>query len=186
MESIRRFLNQRRILVFFLLLLVLLAVSMTLNMYLYFEATKPSDKNEHWWSAFMGRTIQGGMGSISVYIDKGLYLGVGYEFNVSVGIGLWEPYLGSTTYHFTFRLYERDLHGEYSDSPTAEKNVTVQKHKDRMAVNARATFNVTAPSDPGIYIYRAVIQGSGYDYALEFPILVELGGPIIGPIVPSV
>lgn len=186
MERIKGFLNQRRILVFFLLPLVLLAVSMTLNVYLYFEATKPSDKNEHWRRVLMGRTIQAGMGQVGVSIDKGLWLGVGYEFNVSVGIGLWEPYAGSTTYHFTFRLYERDLHGEYSDSHTAEKNVTVQKHKDKMRVNAVATFNVTAPSDPGIYIYRAVIQVSGYDYALEFPILVELGGPIIGPIGPFV
>lgn len=179
-HSIRSFKIQWYILV---LLLVSLTTSMALNAYLYFKATKPSYEYER--RVFIGRVIQGGMGQVGVSIDKGLWLGVGYEFNVSVGVGLWEPYIGSSKFRFTFSLYERTLHGEYSHAPIAEKNVTVQKHKDVMYVNAGVLLNITAPLDPGIYIYRVVIEGA-FDYEFEFPILVELGGPIIGPIGPFV
>lgn len=179
-HSMRSFKIQWYILV---LLLVSLNTSMALNAYLYFKATKPSYEYER--RVFIGRVIQAGMGQVGLSIDNGLWLGVEYEFNVSVGVGLWEPYIGSATYSFTFKLYERTLHSEYPDIPIAEKTVTVQKHKDAMYVNAYAILNVTAPLDPGIYIYRVVIEGA-FDYEFEFPILVELGGPIIGPIGPFV
>lgn len=173
------FSNQKKILIS---LLVLLATSIVLNIYLYariyFEPIKSSDKFAR--SVFIGRSIQAGMGQAGVYIEKGLWLGVRYEFNVSVGVGLWEPYVGSNTYSFTFKLYERPLRGEYTNASIAEKTVIVQKNKDSMSIGATAIFNVTAPSDPGIYIYRAIIQGAWKD-EIEFPILVELGGPVVLP-----
>ena len=118
MEYVKRFLNQRNTLV---LSLVLLAGSMALNMYQYSRAIRPSYMYEYKRSVFISRVIQAGMGQAGVYIYKGLWLGVGYEFNVYVGVGLWEPYLGSSKFRFTFRLYERTLQGEYSYAPIAEK-----------------------------------------------------------------
>jgi len=185
MERVTEFLNQKKIPV---LLLALLSVSTILNVYLYFNlTTKPSYMNDKYTrSVIISRIgIWGLMGSAGVTIEKGLWLGVGYEFNVTIGIGFWEPYIGSATYSFTFKLYNRTLHGEYPDTPIAEKTVSVQKDKDEMWVSAYVILNVTASLDPGIYIYRAVIQHNGHSYAFEFPILVEMGGPVIGPIDPS-
>jgi len=180
MERVKGLLNQRKIPV---LLLVLLAVSIVLNVHQYLRTIKPWYMYEHERVVHIGRMIQAGMGQAGVTINKGIWLGVEYEFDVSVGVGLWDPYTGASTYDFTFSLYERTLHGEYSHTPIAEKNLTEQKHKDLMGVGARVSLTVTTPSDPGIYVYRVVIEGA-YECEFEFPILVTRMAPVLDPIFP--
>jgi len=41
-----------------------------------------------------------------------------------------------------------------------------------MYIEANVILSVTAPPDPGIYIYQVAIKGA-LDYRVEFPILVE-------------
>ena len=126
------------------------------------------------------RDIQGGMGTLAVAIEHHvgfsfkyeiMYVGVPCTFNISVMISLWEPYTSTSLYPFTIKLYERPLHGEYPNTPTTEKNIIVQKDKDAMYVNARAVLTMTAPLDPGIYIYKVAIEDT-LAYEVEFPISI--------------
>jgi len=171
MTYIKRFFNQSKILV---LLLVALAASIALNVYFYFETIKPS--HTYVTGTFIDRSIQGGMGRVMIGIDNppfgGLMLPTGGNFSVFVSISLWEPYAGSGTYSFSFKLYECTPHNEYPDTPIAEKTVTTQKDKNAMSIGAYTTFAITIPADPGVYIYKVVIGGE-YDYEVEFPIIAE-------------
>jgi hypothetical protein len=160
---------------------------MALNVYLYFEAIKPS--TEYGINTLIVRDIQGGMGTLAIAIEhrqgfsftyEMVYVSVPSTFNISVMISLWAPYTGTHQYRFTVKLYERPLHGEYQNTPMIEKNVTIEKDKDTMYVKVHAILTVTAPPDPGIYIYKVAIEDA-LDYEVEFPILVELGGRVTGP-----
>ena len=166
-----------------ILLVSLLTTSIALNVYTYFKAVEPSPEHEieYGINALIVRDIQGGMGTLAVAIEhhvgfsfkyETMYTGVPGTFNISVMISLWEPYRGAYSYHFAFKVYERPLHGEYQNMTVTEKGMTVQKDNDAMYVNARAVLTVTAPLDPGIYIYKVTIEDA-LDYEVEFPILVE-------------
>ena len=149
MERIKGFLNQRKI-------LVLLAVSIGLNVYLYFGIIKPLQgyKGEEETVAGWRQGIQGGMGWIQFSLSKGLILAPETKFNVSVSARLWEPYIGLKTYEFYFKFYERPLHGQYS-ALMVEKNVTVHKDKNEMWIDPHSeNLTITGPATPGIYIYK--------------------------------
>lgn len=171
------FFNQRKILV---LLLVLLVLSMASNVYLYFKANKSS--SYHDVDTLIFTDIQGGMGSMSVRISKGLIVGPGYRFNVSIGVKLWDPYVGSKTYNFSFKLYVRSEQSDrYSDAPVAETTVVTQKDKDAMyVVLPSGNLTVTAPHTRGIYIYKVWFGTPTQTWhTFEFPILLEPGPKIV-------
>jgi len=175
-HKIRSFKIQRYIIV---LLLVSLTASIALNVYLYFKAIKPP--REYGTNILIVRDIQAGMGKVSIVIDlrSGFsfeheigYVRVPRTFNISVRVSLWAPYIGAKTYCFVFKLYERALNNEYTNTSITEKTVTVQKNKDSMIVEAYTILTVTAPSDSEIYIYKVAIEGA-LEYEVEFPILIE-------------
>jgi len=156
-----------------IMLLGLLLASISLNVYFYIERIKPSHGYVTW--ALIDRIIQDGMGRVLVMINSSsgsLILHTEGNFSVFVSISLWDPYAGSGAYGFSFKLYERASHGEWSDTPIAEETVITQKDENAMSIEAHTTFNVNAPADSGVYIYKVVLGGE-YDYELEFPIMAE-------------
>ena len=112
MEDIKRFFNRQNVVV---LLLILLVILMASNVYLYFGVIKPlqEQKGEQGTDTGWFQGIQGGMGWIQFSLSKGFTLAPETKSNVSVSAELWEPYIGSKTYEFYFKLYERPLHDEY-------------------------------------------------------------------------
>jgi len=188
MEHVKRFFNQRKIMVF---LLVLLAVSIGSNVYLYFGVIKPlqeyrsKDKTDTQTGFIVSEKIQGVMGDMSVSISRGLLIGPGTKFNVSVSARLWEPYTGSKTYNFSFKIYNRILDGEYSETPIVEKTVVVHKDKDEFYIytsSGNLTITVPPSDTPEIYIYKVGIGTKTQTwYTIEFPIWAQ-PGPIISPI----
>jgi hypothetical protein len=119
--------------------------------------------------------IQGGMGHIEFSISRGFTPGPGTEFNVSVWVELWEPYIGSETYNFFFKIFERSEQSEgYPDTPVVEKTVNVHKGKDAMYIFANSgNMTIIAPSYRGIYIYKICFGTETEDYIIEFPIVVR-------------
>jgi len=163
-------------------ILVLLFMSIALNIYQYFNAVEPSSKYVY-GSTMVVVDIQGGMGSMYVSTDAGTIMGLGCRFNVSVGVKLWEPFTGSATYNFCFRLYERsEQDDKYQDNPIAEKTVVAQKDKDAMyVIFASGNLTITTPSTRGIYIYKICLTGTD-TFETEFPIWVE-EGMLLSPII---
>jgi len=117
--------------------------------------------------------IQGGMGSMHISIGTGMIAGLGCRFNVSVGVKLWEPFTGSATYNFCFRLYERsEQDDKYPDVPIAEKTVVAQKDKNSMYITF-SSGNLTAivPDTRGIYIYSVEFGSTTEAWeTFEFPV----------------
>lgn len=187
MKHSNGFLKQKRIII---LLLISLAGSMAAN--LYFCVIRPlqkvmSEEGTGVWTenggVFVFRNIQGGMGSMSVFLSRGLLVGPGQKFNVSVSVGLWEPYVGSATYGFAFKIYNRTLDSEYPRVPIVEKTVVVHKDKDAFyigAVSGNLTVVVPRSYVPKIYIYKVEFENS---YNIEFA-LTAAGGSVIPPVVP--
>jgi len=178
MRSIRSFKIQRYVLI---LLVSLLTTSIAINVYTYFEAIQPSPEYEieYGLNALIVKGIQGGMGTLAIAIEHRVAFSFKYEmeyvsvprtFNISIMISLWEPYTSTYLYPFTIKLYERPLYEEYSNTPTTEKNIIVQKDKDAMYVDAHAILTITAPLDSGICIYKVAIEGA-LVYEVEFPVL---------------
>lgn len=172
-----------------ILLAVLLATTTGLNIYLYFGVIRPLQENASARdSGANGETGENGfkifvepygkMGIMTVYVNTGPRLSLGQDFNISVEGALWDPYTPSGTYNLTIRVYERSLYGTYpSDSPTAEKNATVEKHEGWGELFVRFWINmtVTLPHAYGIYIYKTefLVASKIYDdYTTEFPIIV--------------
>ena len=158
-----------------LLLLVLLVSSITANVYQYssyLDSAKSSPV--YTTSAWISDDILG-MGGISIFLSKGLVVYPDEQFNITVSINAWEPYVGEGTWNISFSLHNRALYDEYSDTPLVEKNITMHKSKDAMtASGSSGTLTLTAPSTFGIWIYRvstASPQPSGY--WLEFPIVTS-------------
>lgn len=188
MEHVKRFFNQRKIMVF---PLVLLAVSIGSNVYLYFGVIKPlqeyrsKDKTDTQTGVIVSRNIQGAMGRMSVSISRGLLIGPGTKFNVSVSARLWEPYIGLATYNFSFKIYNRILDGEYPETPIVEKTVVVHKDKDEFYIyTSSGNLTITVPPSytPKIYIYKVGFGTKTQTwYTIEFPIWAQ-PGPIISPI----
>ena len=185
MKHVKRFFKiQRNIIV---LLLVLLAMSMVAN--LYFGVIRPlqEGKGEEKigvWTENGGviifRNIQGGMGSMSVFISRGLIVPPGHKFNVSIGVKLWEPYIGSATYNFSFKIYKRTLDSEYLETAMIEKTVVVRKDKDAFYIYASSgNLTVAVPPSyaPKIYIYKVEFRNL---YYIEFAITAATG-PVITP-----
>ena len=177
MEHVKRFLNQRNILV---LLLVLSTVSLASDVYLYYGIVKPlkEQEGEPETGAGWRQGIQGGMGWIQFSLSKGLILAPETKFNISVSAMLWEPYIGSKTYEFYFKFYERPLHGQYS-ALIVEKNVTVYKDKNEMWIDPHSgNLTITGPATPGIYIYKVCFGTlpayllTSWNYTMEFPIMI--------------
>lgn len=185
MEYIKRFFKiQRNIIV---LLLILLAMSMVAN--LYFGVIRPlqEGKGEEeigvWTedgSIIIFRNIQGGMGTMSVFMSRGLIVPPGHKFNVSVGVKLWETYIGSATYNFSFKIFNRTLDSKYLESAMVEKTVVVHKDKDAFYIRASSgNLTVAVPPSyaPKIYIYKVQF---GNSYYIEFAITAA-AGPVIPP-----
>jgi len=174
-HSIRFFKIQRNIIV---LLLVLLAISLASNVYLYYNVIKPlkEQEGEPETGAGWRQNIQGGMGWIELSISKGFTPGPGTKFNVSLWVKLWDPYTGSATYNFSFKVYERaEQSDRYPDIPVAEKLVSFNKSKDAMYILlGSGNLTVTVPSTRGIYIYK-VCFGTMTEiwHTIEFPIVVR-------------
>jgi len=174
MNSIRGFLNQRKLPA---LLLVLLVASMALNIYQYFNP-RVSSKYIRILRTSTIVTSPNGMGKITVTLSEGTAVPMGHRFNVTVKASLWEPYVGSKTYEFYFKIYERSLHDEYS-VPIVEENVTVYKDKNEMWIELYSgNLTVTVSRTSGIYIYK-VCFGTLPEYLptfwkkdIEFPIMV--------------
>lgn len=173
-----------------ILLAVLLAMTTGLNIYLYFGVIRPLQENASAGDGGVnGETGANGfkifvapygrMGIMTVYVNTGPRLSLGQDFNISVQGALWDPYTSSGTYNLTIRVYERSLYGTYPpDSPTAEKNATVEKHDGIWGgffVPFWINMTVTPPHAYGIYIYKTefLVASKIYDdYSTEFPIIV--------------
>jgi hypothetical protein len=157
---------------FLVLLLAPLIISVGLNIFLYLELPKSPSGNVA--GTAIDRIIQGGMGSLTILIGNppsgGLTFPARSKFNVTIIISFWDPYSGSATYGFSFKLHECAAHGTFPEMPMDERSVTVQKDKDAMSARAAVTFNVTAPATQGVYIYRVAVGGL-YEDEVEFPIL---------------
>jgi hypothetical protein len=167
-----------------LYVLVLLLASIALNIYQYFNAVEPSSKYVY-GSTMVVVDIQGGMGSMYVSTDARTIMGLGWRFNVSVGVKLWEPFTGSATYNFCFRLYERsEQDDKYLDAPIAEKTIIAQKDKDAMYVTfSSGNLTATVPDTRGIHIYKVEFGSTTEAWeTFEFPILAE-EGMLISPII---
>jgi hypothetical protein len=172
MEHVKNLLNRKNVVI---LLLVFLVLSTVLNVYQYLGYLD-SAKSSYVYttSAWISDDILG-MGGISIFLNKGLVVYPDEKFNISVFIKAWEPYVGERTWNISFSLHNRALYDEYSDTPIAEKNITMHKNKDAMtASGSSGPFTLTAPSTFGIWIYRVstgVPKTSGY--SLEFPLVVS-------------
>ncbi|HEY4674973.1 MAG TPA: hypothetical protein VIH48_02840 [Candidatus Bathyarchaeia archaeon] len=106
-------------------------------------------------------------------MSKGLVVYPNEQFNVTVSIEAWEPYVGEGTWNISFSLHNRALYDEYSDIPLIEKNITMHKSKDAMtASGSSGTLTLTAPSTFRIWIYR-VSTGVPSGYWLEFPMVTS-------------
>jgi len=179
MEHVKRFLNQRNILV---LLLVLSTVSLASDVYLYYGIVKPlkEQEGEPETGAGWRQGIQGGMGWIQFSFSKGFTLGPGTKFNVSLWVELWEPYTGSKTYNFSLKVYERTEQSDrYPDIPVAEKLVSFNKSKDAMYILLESgNLTITGPVTLGIYIYKVCFRTlpayllTSWNYTMEFPIMI--------------
>lgn len=160
------------------LLLVLFTISLALNVYLYYGVIKPlkEQEGEPETGAGWRQNIQGGMGWIDLSFSKGFTPGPGTKFNVSLWAKLWDPYIGSKTYNFSFKVYERTEQSDrYPEIPVAEKLVSVNKSKDAMYILLDSgNLTVTVPSTRGIYIYK-VCFGTKTEiwHTIEFPIVVR-------------
>jgi len=158
-------------------IMVLLVMSIALNIYQFFNVIETPSKYVYAPNLVIV-DIQGGMGSMHISIGTGMIAGLGYRFNVSVGVKLWEPYTGSATYNFCFRLYERsEQDDKYLDVPIAEKTVVAQKDKDSMYITF-SSGNLTAivPDTRGIYIYKVEFGSTTEAWeTFEFPVWVEEG-----------
>ncbi|MGD8544934.1 MAG: hypothetical protein PVH12_02060 [Candidatus Bathyarchaeota archaeon] len=178
MEHFKRLFKLKR--EFMVLIIIVLASSILLNSYLYFETLKtPPEYNTN---ILIVENIQGFMGSVSIAIDlvsgysfehQIMYVAVSHPINISIKIRLWTPYTGTDTKFFSFKVYQRPFNGDYQNTPIAEKNVTVQKHKDAMFVESQCSLIIGRPPEPGIYIYRVTIEQS-LEYETEFPLLIEM------------
>lgn len=159
---------------------------------LYFGVIRPlqESKGENGaWTENGGVTIfrKYPMGSTSVSISRGLLVGPEQKFNVSVSVKLWEPYIGSATYNFSFKIYNRTLDGEYTETHMVEKTAVIHKDKDTLYIYASSgDLTVTVPSTRGIYIYKVCLEPQRNLWpTIEFPILAE-SGLVITPISPIV
>ena len=96
---------------------------------------------------------------------------------------LWEPYIGSATYNFSFKIYNRTLDSEYLETAIVEKTAVAHKDKDAFYIYASSgNLTITVPSyAPKIYIYKVEFRNS---YCVEFAITATTG-PIMGPINPK-
>ena len=159
------------------LLLVLLAISLASNVYLYYGVIKPlkEQEDEKKTEAGWGHVIQSGMEWMEIDIIPGLSPGPGTKFNVSLWGKLWEPYIGFSTYTFYFKLYERSEQSDrYPDTPVVEKLVSENKSENAMYVYFDSgNLTVTAPSARGIYIYKLCFGTETETWkTYEFPIFV--------------
>lgn len=187
MKHVKEFLNQRKILV---LILVVLAISMASNLYLYFGVDKPLQEKPGAWlgvpstPVMIYRPLQGGMGRMEVLIWKRFMVGQEEKFNVTVKVTLWEPYVAARTYSLSFRIFNRTLDGEYPETSLVEKTVVVHKDKDAMYISA-ASGHLTVPVPPSytpkIYIYKVEFTLGRDSYYIEFPITTGASGPVLLP-----
>lgn len=160
------------------LLLILLAISLALNVYLYYGVTMSlmeqvgDRENQAGWR----EEADGAMGWMDFSISKGFTPSPRTEFNVSALVRLWEPYVGSATYNFSFKIFERfEQSDSYPNTPVAEKLVIVNKDKNAMyIVVPSGNLTVTAPSVHGIYIYKLCLgtETEPERCIVEFPIVV--------------
>lgn len=150
MDYSKRFFNQQKAIV---LLLVSLAMSIGLNVYLYLNQNIPQD-SQHIPETCTIVTGINGMGNLRVTLSAGFAIRPRGKFNITVSASLWEPYVGSAICEFYFKVYERPLHGEYS-APILEKKVTVHKDKNEIWIKLHSgNLTVTGPATSGIYIYK--------------------------------
>jgi len=172
MGHLKNLLNRKNAMI---LLLVLLVLSTVLNVYQYLSYLD-SAKSSYVYttSAWISDDILG-MGGISIFLSKGLVVHPDEQFNITVSIKAWEPYVGEGTWNISFSLHNRALYDEYSDTPLVEKNITMYKSKDAMtASGSSGTFTLTAPSTLGIWIYQVSIGGpTPSGYSIEFPIVTS-------------
>ena len=172
MEQVKKFFNQKSVIV---ALLAFLVLSTALNVYQYL---RHSDSTEREYEYTVGAWITGdvlGMGGINVFLSKGLVVVPEEKFNITVYLNVWAPYTASETWNISFKLHKRPLYGEYPDTPISEKTITMHKSRNAMtASGSSGPFTLTAPPTWGIWIYRVCtgvpkLSGS----SIEFPITVS-------------
>jgi hypothetical protein len=174
-SGVRDFRIQRIILV---LLVILLAIATIMDFYLYFGMIKPLQESE---SAGEGGGFEivvapyGKMGVMWIFVSPRAYLSLGRSFNISVQGALWDPYAPSATYNVTIRVYQRALHETYLSSPSAEKDLTAEKHWHELTVPFWVNLTLTPPRAYGTYIYKVefeIMSKIYEEYTTEFPIIV--------------
>lgn len=148
-HNIRAFKIQWNILV---LLLVLLAMSIASNVYLYFDAVKPSqeggggEETETWirgWGDFMWDMY------IKLTPNRAVFDSDNRQFNVSVRVSDWSPF------EYGWRNHSIKIHDENSGKLVAEKILSVYKSEDENywpvpILNLTVTLDV---EERGINVY---------------------------------
>jgi len=158
MESIRRFLNQRKILV---LLLALLVVSEALNGYLFTRLISPLQEErgeEETYAWIEGYVSEMWTLAIKLTPNKAVFYSSDRQFNVSVKASYWEPFeSGNRTFYFKI-LDKRIDPVDEPEKLVEEKNITVYKSKDDYNWKI-PVFNFTVSLDTmerGIYLFSVV------------------------------
>jgi hypothetical protein len=161
---------------FLALLIILLAISVVLNMFQYQSSFAPI--KTLFPNLYSGAYINGayyGRGGLKIVLSKGLLLHPGEKFSLSISYTLWDPYPGEITQNISFKFYERNLYGEYTVIPLAERTVIL--HKEKGVVDAGVSlgdFALAAPSNWGVHIYKVCSGpvGSEHEDVMEFAITV--------------
>lgn len=123
-------------------------------------------------------------GGLRIFLDRGLVIFPNSNFNLSISYHLWNPIPEEITENITFRIFGRHLYEEYSDTPLAERTVTLYKDKNETdALAPSGIWTLTAPSDGGTYVYKVwsgiVNQNiSSAHYTLEFALWIGRTGLI--------
>ena len=157
------------------MLVILLAASLIVNVYLYFGVIRPMEGQENEKRTGAGWVIGGAMDWVQVDLSHGFTPSPGIEFNVSVWGKFWEPDVGSRTYTLYFRIFERpEQNDRYPDEPMAEKLVNFTKGTDEMYIFiGSGDMTVSAPTIQGIYIYE-ICFGTPIETwkTIEFPLFI--------------
>lgn len=162
MNHIKRFLNQRKILV---LLLFLLVISTGLNVYLFFVVINPMQEGKDgeetyaWiggWGSFMWDF------SIKLTPNRAVFSSENHQFNVSVKASYWAPF-NFGPHPFYFKIYDKLIYKATLpiDEPpklAGEKTITANKSKDELHYEI-PVFNFTVTLDLnelGIHLFTVV------------------------------